>query len=165
MKRDLIFEATYPHAAERIWRALTDSAAMAEWLMPNDFQARLGHKFQFRTKPAPGFDGIVNCEVREIDPPRRLAFTWKGGPVDTVVVFTLVSTSPTETRLRLEQRGFQGPKACMVSFLLGKGWKRIFRKLLPEVLARISDQGLLPRGEGDPRSCHYPEENKPQLNP
>jgi len=36
---------------------------MADWLMPNDFQPRLGHKFQFRTKPAPGFDGIVNCEV------------------------------------------------------------------------------------------------------
>lgn len=159
MKRDLIFEATYPHDVDRVWRALSDPAAMAEWLMPNDFQPRLGHKFHFRTKPAPGFDGIVNCEVKEIDPPRRLAFTWKGGPVDTVVAFTLVSTSPGETRLRLEQRGFQGPKACMVSFLLGKGWKRIVHKLLPAVLTRISDQGLLPRGEKDPTSCHHSGKN------
>ena len=51
MKRDIRSDTVYPHSLERVWRALTD------------FQPRLGHKFQFRTKPAPGFDGIVNCEV------------------------------------------------------------------------------------------------------
>lgn len=29
----------------------------------NDFEPRIGHRFQFRTEPAPGFDGVVNCEV------------------------------------------------------------------------------------------------------
>jgi hypothetical protein len=36
--------------------------------MPTDFAPRLAHKFQFHTKPAPGFDGAVNCEAIELDP-------------------------------------------------------------------------------------------------
>jgi uncharacterized protein YndB with AHSA1/START domain len=89
MKRDLRFEQTYPYPVERVWEAITDSAAMSDWLMPNDFVPRIGHKFRFQTKPARGFDGIVHCEVIALDPPRRLAFTWKGGGIDTVVTFTL----------------------------------------------------------------------------
>lgn len=152
MKRDLIFEAVYPHPPEHVWRALTDSQAMAEWLMPNDFKPQVGNRFQFRTKPAPGFDGIVRCEVLELEPPRKLVYTWKGGPVDTVVTFTLTPV-PEGTRLRLEQRGFCGLNAWLVSFLLGGGWKKIVNRHLPSVLARLTDQGLLPRGKEDPEQC------------
>ena len=60
MKRNLIFDEVYPHPIERVWRALTDSEAMTDWLMPNDFEPKIGHKFRFHTKPAPGFDGTVN---------------------------------------------------------------------------------------------------------
>ena len=76
MKRDLRFEELYPYPIDRVWEAITDPAAISDWLMPTDFAPRLGHKFQFRTKPEPG-------------PPRRLAYTWKGGGIDTVVTFML----------------------------------------------------------------------------
>ena len=56
-------EANYPHSPERVWKALTDPQAIAEWLMPNDFQARLGHRFQFRVANAKGWSGVVDCEV------------------------------------------------------------------------------------------------------
>ena len=71
----------YPHPPEKVWRALTDAQAMSEWLMPNDFEPRVRHRFTFRTDPAPGFDGIVHCEVRELTQHERLSFTWVGGPV------------------------------------------------------------------------------------
>lgn len=136
MKRDLRFEEHYPFPPERVWDAITDSAALADWLMPNDFQPRLGHRFQFRTKPAPGFDGIVNCEVIALGPPRRLAYTWKGGSIDTVVTFTLEPT-PTGTKLILEHKGFRGARAIMVSFILAGGWRKsILPKRLPAVLER-----------------------------
>ncbi|HKD00817.1 MAG TPA: SRPBCC domain-containing protein [Terriglobales bacterium] len=77
MKNDLRFEAVYPYSPERVWRALTDPVELGQWLMPNDFEARLGHKFQFKTRPVPGFDGIVNCEVTELDVPRRLEYKWR----------------------------------------------------------------------------------------
>jgi uncharacterized protein YndB with AHSA1/START domain len=73
LKRNLRLERVYPYPPERLWRALTDSAAMNDWLMPNDFQPVVGHKFQFHTMAAPTFDGTVYCEVLEIDAPRRLA--------------------------------------------------------------------------------------------
>ena len=138
MKRDLRFEEQYPHPPERVWEAITDSAALAEWLMPNDFQPKLGHRFQFRTKPQPGFDGIVNCEVIELDPPRRLAYTWKGGPLDTVVTITL---TPHEggTKLILEHRGFRGARGMMISVMMSSGWgSKILKQRLPEVLERLA---------------------------
>jgi uncharacterized protein YndB with AHSA1/START domain len=138
MRRDIQLEAYYPHPVEVVWQALTDAEALSEWLMPNDFAARVGHKFQFRAKPAPGFDGIVHCEVTEIVERERLSFTWKGGPIDTVVTFTLKSV-PNGTRLGLEQKGFEGIRAVMVSFILSSGWKKkILPRLLPPVLTRLA---------------------------
>ena len=154
MRRDLKFEEIYPFPPERVWKALTDSAAIADWLMQNDFRPVLDHEFQFRAKPQPGWDGIVNCEVIEIDPPRRLAFTWKsaGGAVDTVVRFTLEPV-PEGTRLTLEHTGFRGAKSLMISFILSSGWKGIVREQIKRVVERFSGEVYTPLS-GDGRGCH-----------
>ncbi len=47
MRREIRLDIIYPHPPERIWKALTDSRSLAKWLMPNDFQPRLGHRFRF----------------------------------------------------------------------------------------------------------------------
>lgn len=136
MKRDIRIETVYPYPPERIWLALTNSDVLSQWLMPNDFEPRVGHQFRFRTKPAPGFDGIVHCEVLELIEPELLSFTWKGGPVDTIVTFTLDRIAEG-TRLCLEQRGFKGFSAVSVSYLLGQGWKKMFGRILPKVLNQL----------------------------
>ena len=144
MKRDIKLEAFYSWPVETVWRALTDSEALAEWLMPNDFSPRVGHKFQFRTKPAPGFDGIVNCEVIELIENERLAFSWRGGQINTIVTFTLKSESEG-TRLILEHKGFEGLRAVMVSFILSSGWrKKILPLHLPATLLRLSGEETEP---------------------
>lgn len=159
MKRDLHFEATYPHPPQKVWRALTDPAALAQWLMPNDFEPRIGHKFQFRTKPAPGFDGIVNCEVLELDPPKRLVYSWSGGGLDTRVVWMLDS-SPEGTRLRLEHNGFQGLRGWMVSRALDKGWRsKILVQKLPALLDQWSGEGPVP--DLPSVACGNGESNQP----
>ncbi|MBM0229124.1 SRPBCC domain-containing protein [Micromonospora sp. ATA51] len=97
------------HPPAKVWRALTDSDLLARWLMPNDFRPLPGHRFTFHTQPRPGqgFDGVVHCEVLEIDPPRRLRWAWRGGRLDTVVTWTLApegrapgssSSTPASTR-------------------------------------------------------------------
>ena len=152
MKRDLRFEVTYPHPPERVWHALTDAQAIAGWLMPNNFEPRVGHKFQFRTKPMPGWDGIVNCEVLECDPPRRLVYTWKS-TLDTVLAITLEPVSGG-TRLVLEHTGFRGVKPVLISLLMGSGWGRILRKYLPAVVERIEPDGTLrPLAAGEKAGC------------
>ena len=30
---------------QKVWRALTDPELLASWLMPNDFEPRVGHQF------------------------------------------------------------------------------------------------------------------------
>jgi uncharacterized protein YndB with AHSA1/START domain len=140
MKRDLRFEVVYPHRPERVWRALTDRAALAEWLMPNDFEPRLGHRFQFRTDPTPGFDGIIRCEILELEAPRKLAYTWRTNALDTVVSFTLEPVA-AGTRVIVEHKGFRGFKARLVGSILGRGWKgKLLGKLLPEFLDRNADE-------------------------
>ena len=137
MKRDIQRTVTYPHPPERVWQALTDPKAIAQWLMPNDFKAEVGHRFQFRTDPAPGFDGIVDCEVLEVSAPNRLSYTWKGGPIDTVVTFEL-SARDGGTELRFSQTGFRGLRGIMVSFILGSGAKKIYGTYLPAVLDKMA---------------------------
>jgi uncharacterized protein YndB with AHSA1/START domain len=41
----------------RVWQALTDSALLARWLMPNDFKPVIGHAFTFRTELVAGSRG------------------------------------------------------------------------------------------------------------
>lgn len=86
-------ETFYPHPVARVWRALTDPAALAEWLMPNDFAPVLGHRFTFRTQPVPPhFDGVVHCEVVELVPEKSLAYTWSGmAGMDTLVRWELAA--------------------------------------------------------------------------
>jgi uncharacterized protein YndB with AHSA1/START domain len=145
MSRDLMFEVAYNHPPERVWRALTNSRAVAQWLMKNDFAPRIGHKFQFRVEPKPrGWTGIVNCEVLEIDPPRRLAYSWCGSGIDTVVVWTLEPVAEG-TKVRLEHNGFTGIRGWMVSRMLGKGWSsKILTKNIPALLECWSGEGSVP---------------------
>jgi uncharacterized protein YndB with AHSA1/START domain len=144
MKRDLKLERVYPQPPERVWRALTDRRALSQWLMETDFEPTLGHRFTFRSRPQPGWDGITYCEVTELDPPRRLAYTWRGGPgkdrpltLDTVVRFTLTPEG-SGTRLTLEHTGFSGLKSVLVSFMMKAGWAKMLRGSLDRVIAGLS---------------------------
>lgn len=146
MKRDIQLSVRYAHSPQRVWQALTRSDAIAAWLMPNDFEPRVGHRFTLRTDPAPGFDGIVRCEVLEMEEPSRMVWSWRGGSIDTVVTFQLTPDGDGTT-LHFEQTGFQGLPAVLTSFILGQGSKRIYRKLLPAVLDQLASGQLPPQPE------------------
>jgi uncharacterized protein YndB with AHSA1/START domain len=136
-------EVEYPHPPERVWTALTDPRAIAEWLMPNDFQPRLGHRFQFRVAKARGWSGIVDCEVTRLEPPRRLAYTWKSDKVDTVVEWTLEPTA-TGTRVALRHSGFRGVgQTILRKFMMGPGWNRMLDKVLPGIIERVGPGGFV----------------------
>jgi uncharacterized protein YndB with AHSA1/START domain len=50
--RSVAIEREMPHPPERIWRALTQGLLLEEWLMENDFQPVVGHRFSFRATPS-----------------------------------------------------------------------------------------------------------------
>ena len=138
----IALERVYRHPRSKVWRALTDAELLGQWLMPNDFEPRVGHRFQFRTDPAPGFDGIVDCEVLELEPTSKLAFSWKGGPIDTVVTLTLTDHA-NGTRLHMEQTGFRGVKEWFVGRMLKLGCRKIYGRYLPGILDRMDASGEL----------------------
>jgi uncharacterized protein YndB with AHSA1/START domain len=103
--RSLVIEKELPHPPEKVWRALTDGPLIKEWLMDNDFQPTVGHRFNFRSTPVPGWNGIIESEVLAIEPSKRLSYGWASMGLETVVTFTLTPTG-SGTHLRMEQSGF-----------------------------------------------------------
>ena len=130
------FEFDLPHAPEKVWRALTDPELLAQWLLPViDFQLEPGASFRFKTEPHPGWDGTVDCQLVEIEPQRRLSYTWRVPFLDTVVTFTLAPTA-SGTRLHLVQSGFR-PDQKQNFGGARYGWRMMGGKLAL-LLARLS---------------------------
>jgi uncharacterized protein YndB with AHSA1/START domain len=133
----LSFEFELQHSPEKVWRALTDPVLLSEWLLPVvGLELEPGAAFTFKTDPYPGWDGIVNCRILEIETHRKLTYTWVAGEnwLDTVVTFTLTPTA-SGTRMTLVQSGF---KPDQKQNLGGAryGWKLMGGKLV-DLLARI----------------------------
>lgn len=125
----------YPPAA--VWRVLTDPVSLGRWLMPNDFQPMVGHRFTFTTEPQPGFDGIIRCEVLALEDERLMRISWVSSGLDTTVTWTLAPEG-RGTRLLLVHDGFDGadPEQERVRRLLGGGWSsHLQRRLLEELEA------------------------------
>ncbi len=127
----LDFELKSP--VEKVWHALTDSATLSKWMMfkTNNFKPIVGHAFQFRG--APGWDGVVDCEVLEVSKPHRLSYSWVTGGVDgalhsTVVTWTLTEAPAGSTQLHLEQSGFR-PEAKQEFGGAKYGWKTMLDQL------------------------------------
>lgn len=134
------------HPVERVWHYLTDPKLLAMWLMENDFQPIVGHRFQFRTKAKPkfNFDGNIYCEVLEIIPLQKLSYSWRGGPgngkstLDSVVTWTL-TPHHNGTELVLVHRGFRGLRNFAAYLFMNIGWKKKIRKRLITALTEISN--------------------------
>ena len=128
-------EIVIPQSREQVWQALTDSATLAEWMFPNDFEPRIGHHFTFRVPPnlKAGFDGlVVRCEVLECEPPRRLIFSWSAGGsvVDTRVSFRL-EPDGEGTRVLFEHLGFDlsQPRGEQAFKGAEYGWAKMLNQL------------------------------------
>ena len=105
MLKSLNLDVVYPHQPQRVWEVLTDSRALAAWLMENNFEPRVGHRFQFKHTTLPGTDLTIECEVIELDEPRLISYTWKDNLMCQPSIVTWI-LEPVEdgTRLRLQHK-------------------------------------------------------------
>lgn len=139
--RSLVLERHLPHPPEKVWRALTESSLLDQWLMQNDFLPVVGHRFQFRAEPVPHWNGVSDCEVLEVAPTERLAYTWNAsgeeaaGGLKSVVSWTLTPTAEG-TQLRMEQSGFRPEEDARNIEGAGYGWPR-FLEGLERVVAEL----------------------------
>jgi uncharacterized protein YndB with AHSA1/START domain len=133
--RSVVVEREIPYPPEKIWRALTQPHLIEEWLMKNDFNPVVGHRFNLRGD----WGGVLDCEVLAVEPLKMLSYTWDFANDDaatnlkSVVTFTLTPTRGG-TRLRMEQAGFR-PDQKQAYGGARAGWGQ-FLAALEEVLAR-----------------------------
>ena len=127
--RSVIVERTMAHPPEKVWRALTSADLIGQWLMSNDFQPVVGHRFNFRAEPQGGWNGVTDCEVLAVEPARRLVYSWNSSGeqaadgVKTVVTWTLTPTDGG-TQVRMEHSGFRPQDEGGYQGMSG-GWPRI----------------------------------------
>lgn len=135
MSNSVARELVIPEKVEVVWQALATSASLADWMFPNDFEPRVGHRFTFRVPPKPdvGFGGlVVHCEVLECEPPSRLVFSWSaGGPVVNTRVSFRLESDGDGTRVLFEHSGFDMSQPWAEQAVQGAtfGWAEMFEKL------------------------------------
>lgn len=136
--RDIIVEDAVPFAPQQIWPALVRPELIGRWLMETDFEPTVGRRFRLRSWPSGAWDGVLRCEVLEVAPHERLAYTWTGGtpdnvgygaPIDSEVTWTL-RPAPGGAWLRLEHAGFKSPENDAVFVAMSCGWAHICQRLI-----------------------------------
>lgn len=118
MSQAVDLEVFYPHSPERVWQVLTDRRALAAWMMENDFEPKLGHKFRFYSQPLPGLKTTILCEVVELEEPTRLVYTWQESSASeaSLVVWTLTTVlGGTQLRLKHHQYSYTTAVAALNS--------------------------------------------------
>ena len=79
-----------PGPAERVWAYLTDGDLRRQWLAAGQMEMKVGAPFELvwrndeltnppgQRPPGFGLEHRMQSRITELDPPRRLAFTWAG---------------------------------------------------------------------------------------
>jgi uncharacterized protein YndB with AHSA1/START domain len=106
---ELHLRRTLPFPPERIWRALTDPAALAAWFWPARFATtaevdlRVGGRYRI---DGPGVGMAVTGEYLAVEPPQRLAFTWRwdGAAAETLVTIELTPADPGTELVLVHER-------------------------------------------------------------
>jgi uncharacterized protein YndB with AHSA1/START domain len=144
----------YPdHPPEKVWRVLTDPALIPLWTStgkggrPVGFSTEVGTRFTFVANPMPGWNGVVHCEVLEVQEPSFLRYSWRGDEGDDLTMVTY-RLEPYEggTRFTWEHTGFKGLGGLVVCKLLASVRKKMLRAGLPAALNDLDGRGRLHAG-------------------
>jgi uncharacterized protein YndB with AHSA1/START domain len=109
-----------------VWRALTEPDLLAAWWVPNDIAPVVGHRFHLDM----GEWGKQPCEVLEVDPERRILYTF--GSNGWTLDWRLVPEGRS-TRVLLTHAGFDldDERHRFAFDQMGPGWR-------DEVLPRLA---------------------------
>jgi len=135
----VVVERTFNAPVARVWNALTDVEEMRAWYFDlKEFKPEVGFQFEFTV----GHEGVKYhhlCEVTEVAPQKKLAYTWryKGQPGDSLVTFEL-SAKGDKTRLKLTHEGLETfPKtAAYARKNFETGWTQIIGSSLKQFVEK-----------------------------
>jgi uncharacterized protein YndB with AHSA1/START domain len=142
-----------PGPIDRVWAYLTDSELRSRWLAAGPMEMKAGAPFEFvwrndeLTRPPgqrpPGFaeEQRMQSRIVEVDPPRKLVFTWNGSgdvsfelePEGDAVLLTVIHRRlPSRSTLLMVAAGWHMHLDVLVARATGKeappfwdGWSRL----------------------------------------
>ena len=134
----------FAHSPSKVWRALTTPELMAQWLMPNDFEPVVGHRFAFWTRPVSqtGFSGRIACQVLDLRHQEMLRISWADAEEPDGMATTVTWVLRPEgkgTRLVLEHAGFDPdePAQQLARKFMNGGWRSHIPRRLSELLQQL----------------------------
>jgi uncharacterized protein YndB with AHSA1/START domain len=130
-------ERVLPAPRSVVYKALTDPDELAKWWGPHGFttssielDVRVGGRYRFAMQPPEGELFYLQGEFTEVDPPGRLAYTFRWEDPDPDDVETVVTLSLRDlgdsTEVVFEQGGFAAESRRA---LHEDGWTDGFEKL------------------------------------
>lgn len=127
---DISLDFQFQSPIQKVWDALTKSDTLAKWVMENNFKPEVGYKCQFWNKE---IDLVVESKVLVVEEPNKLSYTWIGGPIDTVVTWTLKQEGET-TYVHLDHAGFDKEDYAYKGAKSGWAYKvEVLKKALEEM--------------------------------
>ena len=132
----------YPVACEKVWRAWTDPQALSAWFGPGEphsvtlaeLDVRVGGSYRIRFRTPDGEEHEVGGRYEEVEPPRRLAFSWAWHSTPERISRVCIQLRPVPGGTELEfvherffdqaardnhQRGWAGTLAKLEEWLSG----------------------------------------------
>jgi uncharacterized protein YndB with AHSA1/START domain len=121
----------FNQSPQEVWEYLTKPELIEQWLMPNDFQPIVGHKFRFViSQGKDGKSATIQhyCEVLELIPYKKLSYSWKKDDMslNSKVSWTLIPKG-NGTELQLVHNGFAELEAFISH---NNGWPIVGSRLV-----------------------------------
>lgn len=136
-----VIEQTYQAPASHVWKAITDKDEMKLWYFDlPEFKPEVGTEFRFMGGPAEDRQYQHICQVTEVIPDQKIAYSWRydGYEGNTLVTFELFDEGG-QTRLKLTHEGLETFPADNPDFAkenFAEGWTWIIGTSLKEYLQK-----------------------------
>jgi uncharacterized protein YndB with AHSA1/START domain len=136
-----VIEQTYPAPISKVWKTITDKDEMKLWYFDlPEFKPEIGIEFRFMGGPAEDRQYQHICQVMEVIPDQKIAYSWRydGYEGNTLVTFELFDEGG-QTRLKLTHEGLETFPADNPDFAkenFAEGWTWIIGTSLKEHLQK-----------------------------
>lgn len=155
-ERTIHREVTVDAALDQVWNAWTTVEGLKSFFAVDaTVELRVGGKYElyFDMSAEEGLRGSEGCTILEIDPKKRLAFTWNAPPsipllrnanARTRVDLRMQSREPGRTHVALTQTGIQeGPEWDKYYAYFDRAWTNVM-KSLDDNSAKLASVSITP---------------------
>lgn len=161
----LVVERTFDAPVQQVWEAMTNVNNIGRWFFDlKEFKPEVGFKFGFAVEHE-GFTYRHQCQVIDVIPQKRLAYTWRydGFEGNSLVTFELVAEGD-KTRLKLTHDGLETfpktPQFARKNFL--QGWTSLVGTSLKDYVEAADREIFVTREFNAPRELVWKAMTSPE---